>query len=333
MAVAWIALAFRQDDDANVVGTPTGVVAACVPGPQGWIQGDQDQYDLQPTYAPESSQWQREVVEFAEQLDGYVAAWAVPQRNYWLHIGIAGADIASAQQLLEQRFPGEGIVAVRLDHTTQELEAMAQQLARALPTGFEVDRASVRAGTIIVRMDTTAERSVEELAELAAEYPLCVSQAGVVATGAASSTGDGWSVITEVDRSLGQRVALATSDEAVRALWLDLGVATPHPTVDWQQSIVAAFEVGYGSNCSEIGFDGVKTREGAINAINPIIRGPESPDDPTLPCMEDYNPRTFVVMIDRAKLPPPPIVVRSGPDVETEVVTQLDLRQPGATLP
>lgn len=305
----------------------------CVPGAAGYRQAPDDWYRDEPAHGFDVNDL-KAVREYASMLDGFERQWTNPERNMWIHVGFVGVDVVQRQRELEEQFPGVSVVAVELDHSADELAALAVEVEDLLPEGMAVAYIHEKAGTIDVWVGKVTEQDRALLAPLLDDYPLCA--AGLVGdqigeAGPQRTSGDGWRLLAQVDWGLGRRPRVVTTDAELEDLWADLGLDDPLPLVDWQPDIVVAFEIGYGSSCPETRFEGVVSEGGQIRAI--II-------DPTLlekgathrACTSDYNARTYVVTVARELLPAPPFAIKSVYGQPREVPADVDLREPGTTL-
>jgi hypothetical protein len=274
-----------------------------------------------------------EITVYAETLAGFEALWTNPERDRWIHVGFVGTDVLQRQQQLEQAFPEEGVVAVALDHTARQLTALAAELKPQLPEGMSVYSTNVRAGTIDIWVGKVTDEHRTLLGSLSDKYPLCA--AGLVGEqigepGPQLLAGNGWRYLAEADNNLHQLIRVVTTDEDLEDLWDEIEPAARLPRIDWYKDVVVAFEIGYSGSCPDTRFEGVIAEGGQLVAvvINPtLLEGL-----PPATCTGDYNPRIYVVSVARDQLPPPPFVVKSGPEVEQEVIANVDLREPGTTL-
>lgn len=122
----------------------------CVPGAAGYRQAPDDWYRDEPVYGHDVNEFNQIVREYASTLDGFERQWNNPERNRWIHVGFVGVDVAQRQRELEAKFPGVGVVAVELDHSDDELAALAVEVEDLLPEGMAVVAIREKAGTIDV---------------------------------------------------------------------------------------------------------------------------------------------------------------------------------------
>lgn len=316
--------------------TPVGATVlapVCVPGVDGYRRAPDDWYRDEPADGFDVDDL-RAVRKYAATLDGFEREWTYPERNMWIHVGFVGVDVAQRQRELEEQFPGVGVIAVELDHTADELAALAVGVKDLLPEGMAVAYTNAKAGTIDVWVGKVTEQDRALLGPLLEDYPLCA--AGLVGdqigeAGPQQTSGDGWRLLAQAEWGLGRVPRVVTTDADLEDLWAHLGLDDPLPLVDWQRDIVVAFEMGYGSSCPETRFEGLESEGDQIRAV--II-------DPTLlkpgathrACTDDYNARVYVVTVARELLLAPPFTIKSVYGQQLEVTADVDLSEPGTTL-
>lgn len=311
----------------------TVLAPVCVPGPAGYRRAPDEWYLDEPAMGFEVSDL-RAVRQYAATLNGFEQEWTDPGSDTWIHVGFVGVDVAQRQRELKGQFPEVGVIAVELDHSADELDALALEVEDLLPEGMAVAYTNVKAGTIDVWAGKVTERDRELLAPLLDDYPLCA--AGLIGdligeAGPQRTSGDGWRLLAEADWGLGRQPRVATTDAQLEDLWAHLVLDDPLPVVDWQPDIVVAFEIGYGSSCPQTRFEGIAYEEKQIRAIiiDPTLLKPGA----THPaCTSDYNARTYVVTVTRELLPAPPFTIRSMYGETLEVPEDVDLREPDTTL-
>ena len=331
-----LATAAETSAPSTTTAPPDGVAVLapiCVPGPDGYRRAPDEWYLDEPARGFEVSDL-RAVRQYASTLDGFEQEWTNPGSNTWIHVGFVGVDVVQRQRELEEQFPDIGVVAVELDHSADELDALAAEVEDLLPEGMAVAYTHVKSGTIDVWVGKVTEEDRRALALLIDDYPLCA--AGLVGdligeAGPQQTSGDGWRLLAQAEWGVGRQPRVVTTDTQLEDLWTHLMLIDPLPVVDWQRDIVVAFEIGFGSSCPNTRFEGVAKEGKQIRAIiiDPTLLEPGS----THPaCTSDYNARTYVVTVARDLLPAPPFTIRSMYGQTLDVPADVDLREPGAKL-
>ncbi len=135
--------------------------------------------------------------------------------------------------------------------------------------------------------------------------------------------GDGWAFLAVVDSMVGDRPTVITDAEALHGLWNRLGGEGPPPSADFDTHIVVGFALLHSGSCPETRFDDVVV-EGDL--VYPVISHLSTQQF----CTDDGNPRTYLIAIQRDRLPTPPfrISYQKGTVLEVQVIA--DLREPGS---
>lgn len=88
---------------------------------------------------------------------------------------------------------------------------------------------------------------------------------------------------------------------------------------------MVALEIGYSGSCPQTRLEAVAFAGTAVDFEVVTITD-------AMACTDDYNPRTYVVALERESLPAPPFTIgRAGWPTAAAQVTE-DLRQPGSTV-
>jgi hypothetical protein len=125
------------------------------------------------------------------------------------------------------------------------------------------------------------------------------------------------------------RTGIAFDAMSLEALWSAIGLNEPLPAVDFQNEVVIWFGAVFGSGCENIRLDDVVVIESLLHAL--IVM-----PDPPAGCNLDGNPHTYVVAVDRSKLPTAPFTIQlqaADPPrgaTEERTVVNADLSKPGA---
>ncbi len=122
--------------------------------------------------------------------------------------------------------------------------------------------------------------------------------------------GVGWRLLGEDATGIEPyTVGVASSSNALPELWADAGLDAPIPDVDFAREIVVRYTHAVSGTCREIELAGVGfDTEARILYSVAII--PSSPLFDGRACTTDAHPHSFVVAIDRDRLPSGEILVR-----------------------
>ncbi len=307
--------------------TSNASVLAPICDPLVWREAPDDWYRDEPVYR-DLQYLKLEVGVYAATLEGFEAVWTNRARHNWIHVGFVDTNILERQRDLEVAFPGEGIVAVELDYSAAELNALAVEVADRLPEGMATYQTDERTGTISIWVGKVTDENRTALGPLSGEYPLCV--AGLIGdqigeAGPQQLTGDGWRYLAETGQSIGHTPRIITNSDTLQDLWTELRLETPVPEPDWETEIVVAFEIGLGGgSCDESRFDGIVAEEGLLQAVvvDPkLLEGP-----PQGVCLTVYRPYVYVVTVERGLLPAPPFTVKSVHNDTWDAIVEEDLR-------
>ncbi len=292
-----------------------------------WFTGPEELYGDTPVYVGNEMPIEA-VTAYSRGMDGFVEAWIDREHNGWINVGFVDVDLAAAQEELSGAFSGEGVVAVRLPFTEEQLEQVRRRVAAALPDDFDASNFHVLHGRVEVWVGTLTEENIARVDESVDDEPVCVSGRDPATTpepGPQPPGGDGWSYLGEFDVSLGTAttvVMVGSSDDYVE-LWSSLGGAADPPAVDFDGHVVAAVETGYSGSCPETRLDEITFSDSEVALVINTITD-------EMACTDDYNPRVYVVALQREHLPEPPFVLGRHDAPALMVQFEEDLRVPGA---
>ena len=275
-----------------------------------------------------------EVKAWAESQPGYEEIWIDRERNGWISVAFS-RGAAARQRDLEREFPGVGVVAVPVERTKAELEALAFRVQRELaPLLVEYDMigvgGSVIQGVVYLHVGALTKKLRREIERRFSGEPLCVSgrdPAKLPAPGPQPDGGEGWRLLADEHGGARRQVGLAADAEGLPALWEFLD--TPLPEVDFEKHVVISFGVSYSGSCPDIRLDDVVV-DGAV--VHPEIVNLSK----ELVCTDDYNPHTYVVALERSRLPSGPFAVQLQAETwsytkpEQRLLVDADLSRKGA---
>lgn len=275
-----------------------------------------------------------DVQAWAMSQPGFEDIWIDRDHNGWVSVGFSeGAEDRQAE--LEQEFPGVGVVAVPLDWTAAELEALRAEAFRAMEdAGFPAGGGhSVPAGLVQVWVGELDEEHLTPLAGLAGPR-LCVDgvhSEEVIREGPQPTEGDGWRLLGADRSGMAYRTGVATTQEQYERLWAESGVSGDPPPVDFDREIMIWFGAVYGSGC-EVRLEDVSVDPGQrLVHADLVVPGVHQA------CNDDANPAAYVVAFERDRLPEGGFAVQLGPEdppsgvPEERTLVDVDLRSPGST--
>ncbi len=274
-----------------------------------------------------------EVQAWAQGQPGYQTLWIDRDHNGWIVVGFS-QDVADRQADLAAEFPLVGVVAVEIPHDLEALRALQDEVAQGLREAFNSYGVGVYESKGVVAIDISVPDDAQRafLVDKYAGQPICINMpdpSTVVAPGPQPDGGDGWRLLASEKVGFPYRTGIATDGSSVADLWLEIGLNSTIPEIDFRQEVVIWFGAVYGSSCPNLRLDDVVV-DGAM-----IYAEIVNPDNP-IACTDDANPHAFVVAVDRAKLPSGPFAIQldgDGPPrgaPEERTVVSVDLSIPGA---
>jgi hypothetical protein len=276
-----------------------------------------------------------EVRTWAQTKPGYADIWIDRDHGGWITVAFT-EDVAAREAELAETFPGVGVVAVQVDRTNAELEALQQRVSDRLMGRFDsmAVASDVRKGVVEVYIGVLSEERIAIVASQFAGEPVCVSgidPAVAIPVGPQPTGGDGWRLLASEKVGEPYRTGIAAEPEAYASLWASIGLAGEPPPVDLQREVVIWFGAVYGSSCPDIRLDAVVSDQ-----ERRLVHGTIVLPSTFSVCTQDANPHAFVVAIERATLPPPPFGIQlsaedpPGGAPEERTIVEADLRVPGS---
>lgn len=292
-----------------------------------------DHYSVTPLYIANEMPID-EVRSWAEFQPGFEELWIDRERNGWLTLGFT-EGVADAQAAVSREFPGVGVVVVEVPFTLQELMDLHGRIREVLLEETEHIASSISVHKGVVEMNVAI--LTDEIRQVMEEHfvgePICLDG------GDASDypepapqplEGDGWRLLVhEPEVGWSYRTGIATDPESLRAMWAEIGLQNAPPEVDFEKEVVIWFGAVYGSSCPDLRLDDVIV-DGDL--VYPLIVLTE----PRMTCTLDANPFTFVVAMDRSKLPRDGFAIQLGPEdpppgaPEERTLVETDLTMPGS---
>lgn len=302
------------------------------PSPRTWAAADASHYRDEPVYVSNEMPVE-EVRAWAGTKPGFEEIWVDRDHNGWISVGFSeGAEERQAE--LEQEFPDVGVVAVPLDWTAAELEALRAEAFGAMEdAGFPASGGhSVPSGFVEVGVGVLDALHLAPLADLAGPR-LCVEGAepeAVIDEGPQPTEGDGWRLLGSERAGMSYRTGVATTEDQYAALWEQSGIGGDQPIVDFEREIVIWFGAVYGSGC-EVRLDDV-----VVDQDRKLVHGELVIPGVHQGCNADANPASYVVAIGREWLPDGGFAVQLNAEdppagvPEERTIVDVDLRGAGA---
>jgi len=275
-----------------------------------------------------------EVRAWAETQPGYETIWIDADHLGWISVGFTqGAD--ARQKDLEEEFAGAGVVAVPIERTEAELDALAERVYRELaPLVAEPHRVtasgSASTGVAALRVPGLTDEIRGEITKRFSGEPLCVDGLEPAPPpGPQPSGGDGWRLLADEEGGESWLVGLAADAAGLAELWTEIGLAAPVPEVDFDEHVVVSFGAVYGSSCPDIRLDDVVV-DGAVVYPEIVLVKPQTW------CTLDANSHTYVVALERSRLPSGPFVIQLEAELSEyaqpgeRLRVDADLSKPGA---
>lgn len=265
---------------------------------------------------------------------GYEEIWIDREHNGWVAVAFS-RDAAARQQDLEREFPGVGVVAIPVDWSTVELEALQARVHEVLPPDV-----AGGSGTLVTQGVVSIWAGVltpERVALIEAEFSgerVCLEgmdPADAPAPGPQQPAGIGWRLLATEPTGSAYRTGIAWDAASLEEVWAASGVSAPIPAVDFGADVVIWFGAVYGSSCPDLRLDDVVV-DGArriVHADLVLVGAPMS-------CTSDANPRAFLVAVQRWALPAPTFAIQltaedpPGGVPEERTLVEADLRVPGS---
>jgi hypothetical protein len=265
---------------------------------------------------------------------GYADIWIDREHNGWVTVAFS-QDAAERQAELEREFPGVGVVAVQVDWSNVELEALQRRVHEVLPPDVAGGSAVLTMqGVVMIGAGVLTPERVALIESQFAGQPVCIEgndPADVPAPGPQQPAGDGWRLLATEPTGHPYRTGVAWDAASLAALWADAGVSADVAPVDFQIEVVIWFGAVVSGSCPDVRLDDV-VFDGGRRIVHAEIVLP----DPPMACTDDANPRAYLVAVPRARLPAPTFAIQltaDGPPggaPEERTLVEADLRVLGS---
>lgn len=304
-----------------------------VSAPEAW-------YRDTPIYVA-NEQPTEELRAWAQSKPGFEGLWLDRDHLGWIALAFS-QDAELRQAELREQFPDVGVVAVPVDWTAAELDALRDRVAaemRPLLDSWSLGT-SVTQGVVALGVGVLTPERIALVEDRYAGERIClegVDPASVPAPGPQPQQGDGWRLLLD-RKATGQpyRTGIAWDQASYERLWREIGLspepAGALPPVDFESEVAIWFGAVYGGSCPGLRLDDVVVDEGRamVHAVIVLV-------DPPAMCTADANPHAYVVALERARLPRGPFAIQLGAEdppggvPEERTIVDVDLSGPGAT--
>lgn len=315
-----------------------GAVPRCADVPI--VSAPPEAYRDTPIYVA-NEQPTEELRAWAQGKPGFEGLWLDRDHLGWITLAFS-QDVEARQAELREQFPDVGVVAVAVDWTTAELDALRSRVAAEMTPLLDSWSlgTSVTQGVVTLGVGVLTPERVALVEERFAGERICVDgmdPASVPAPGAQPQAGDGWRLLLD-RKATGQpyRTGIAWDQVSYERLWREIGLspqpAGALPAVDFDAEVAIWFGAVYGSSCPGLRLDDVVVDRDRALVFAEIVLV-----DPPAACTGDANPHAYVVAVERERLPSGPFWIQLGVAdppggmPEEGTLVDVDLSGPGAT--
>ena len=301
-----------------------------------YLEAPAEYYRERPIYvANEMEEEIQQIQAWAATKLGFEGLWIDRRHVGWITLAFS-VDAEARQADLRREFPDVGVVAVQVDWTRHELEALQGRVVEVLRgqqiafgSGIFENKGVVSAGINFLKPDW-----VSLLEEHFAGERLCLEgedPALAPVEGPQPLEGEGWRLLADQDETGDSyRTGIAFDETSYAELWRRARLAGGPPAVDFESEVVIWFGAVHGSSCPRIRLDGVVTDHGARLVYSDITHL-----DVGI-CTLDAISHAYVVAFQRSQLPAGQFAIQLGPEdppagvPEERTVVDADLSRPGS---
>lgn len=275
-----------------------------------------------------------EVMNWAMDQPGYAGIWIDRDHNGWVTVAFT-EDVEARQTDIEKMWPDDGVVAVAVENSEDDLLALQERAHEELPEVLQGSGTMINFGVLSLHVGFLTDETIAVVEDAFAGEPVCIEgrdPSQEVPAGPQPSEGDGWRLLVDQDE-VGEiyRTGIAWDQASLDALMATItGLQVDSPSVDFEHEVVIWFGAVHGSSCPDLRLDSVVVSGNVIHAD--IVETSNQ-----MACTDDAIPHTYLVAFDRDRLPGPPFHIQLGPETppagvpEERTVVNADLREPGST--
>jgi hypothetical protein len=276
-----------------------------------------------------------QVRAWASGKPGFESFWIDREHHGWITVAFS-RDADARQAELTRAFPGAGVVAVGVDWTHAELEALQAKVMQEGRSDVVSSGIFETHGVVSVGLGVRQADKVARIGSKFGGLRVCIEGIEVAdapVEGPQQDKGEGWRLIANLDGT-GQpyRTGIAADTESLAALWAQIGLPGDPPAVDFQSEVAIWFGAVHGSSCPRLRLDDV-----VLDADNAILY-PEITSFEAGVCTADAIAHAYVVAVQRSKLPHGPFTIQLQSEepppgaVEEKTIVDADLSVPGSTV-
>ncbi|HEU4321442.1 MAG TPA: hypothetical protein VFS66_15335 [Acidimicrobiia bacterium] len=273
------------------------------------------------------------VSAWAMEQPGYAGIWIDRDHNGWLTVAFT-ENVDARQTEIETLWPNDGVVAVAVEATEEDLSAIQQRAHEELPEIIQGSGSMINYGVVSLHVGFLTEENIAAVEEAFAGEPVCIEGADpaqAVPEGPQPEGGDGWRLLVDEDEvGLTYRTGIAWDHDSLN----DLIATIPEldiepPDVEFETEVVIWFGAVHGSSCPNLRLDDVVVNGSLVYAD--IVETSNQ-----MACTSDAIPHTYLVAVDRDRLPEAPFHIQldsNDPPAgvpEERTVVEADLRQRGS---
>jgi hypothetical protein len=274
-----------------------------------------------------------ELRAWAQRKPGFEEIWIDRDHHGWIVLAFS-VDAELRQAELETEFPNVGVVAVQVDWTMSELQALQQRvrplmLEHVYSTGIWVTK-----GLVSIGIGPLTPERVAPVEEHFAGERVClegVDPALLPPDGPQPAAGDGWRLLADADGvGPAYRTGIAYDDASYAQLWDSARLDNDRPSVDFDSEVAIWFGAVTGSSCPNIRLDNVFVNPDLAVVYAEIVNLDYGG------CTADIHSHAYVVALERARLPAAPFAIQLNADgpprgaPEERTVVDVDLSEPGS---
>ena len=265
-----------------------------------------------------------EIRAWAEGKPGFETMWIDREHNGWVTVAFS-RDAAARQAELAQAFPGVGVVAVQVDWTLAELQALQARVMRDGQPHVIGSGIPDNYGVVSIQVRVLDAPTVAAMEAMFGGQRVCIGgmdPADVPAEGPQQQAGEGWRLVADQDETGSPyRTGIATDAEAYVELWAEIGLDGELPAVDFETEVALWFGAVHGSSCPRLRLDDV-----LVDADRRLLY-PSMTRWEMGACTADAIGHAYVVAVARSKLPHGPFSIQLSsqrPRGTVEEVTIVD---------
>jgi hypothetical protein len=241
--------------------------------------------------------------------DLFSGVWWDGSLGQWV---FASVDVDQSSVLIAQELRTDLDYRVEhVPHSASELAVLQQRVGTLAEQGTEASSGQ-RVWDALLEIDLPIldEPSLNAVREVFGDNldAICVTGADpatVPPDGPQPTSGGGWRLVTDQTQH-GEPYSVNVAVNAIEyeSLWASLALDGTPPSVDFATEIVIDFGAVYSGTCPEIRLDDVH-----IDVDRSVVTADIVQLGGNRACTADANPRTYLVAVDKAKLPALPFTV------------------------